>query len=285
MSRYPAFGGPAGGYDESLLQMAPKITKADRQQGYSVDILEQGRQSNFQYGANAPRRQPVAQGYEQPRFQQRQQPSSSNNHSSPPSLEKADYYSSSTSGQRDIFQIKPYKPAKPWYRTKRGLVIIFIIILVLAGGAVGIVFGIRATSNRANADRGPPQNGAQSRNGGGGAATSAERGGGAASSNVLPALPSLSLITLGNGQQSVANTPSRPPNLALTLKVNSAPAATAPQTPPAATTPAQARVASSSVGPTPTQAARVTVASVGPTPRASSVDPICSRFPSLPSCQ
>lgn len=31
MSRYPVLGRPAGGYDESLLQIAPQITRADRQ--------------------------------------------------------------------------------------------------------------------------------------------------------------------------------------------------------------------------------------------------------------
>ena len=31
MSRYPVHGRPANGYDESLLQIAPQITRADRQ--------------------------------------------------------------------------------------------------------------------------------------------------------------------------------------------------------------------------------------------------------------
>jgi hypothetical protein len=168
-----------------------------------VDILEQG--ANYHYGPNAPRRQPIAQGYEQRQYQHKrptQQPSYQYDQSVPPSLEKADYYSSSsTSHQHDIFTINPYKPKKPWFRTRRGLAIIFVVILVVAGGVVGTVFGVRAM-NKANADRNAAQRGPQSGNGGGEAGTA--RGGGAATTNdpnSLPALPSLKLVTLRSARQ------------------------------------------------------------------------------------
>lgn len=236
MSRYPVVGRAAGGYDQSLLQKAPQVTRADRQEGYSVDILEQGRP----HGPNAPRRQPIAQGYEQHRPQQ---PSNGYDRSAPPSFEKADYYSSSShthSDQRDIFAITPYKPKKPWYRTKRGLAILFVVLLVLAGATVGIVFGVNAMRKAKAAER---QRGPQSGNGSDQApATSADRGG-AANTVVLPTLPSLSLITLGRGPQATSTISQQ--NLALTL--NPAPAASALQTGIA-------------------QAGGVTLANVGPTP-------------------
>jgi len=278
MSRYPVFGRPAGGYDESLLQIAPQITRADRQQGYSVDILEQG--PNYQYDPNAPRRQPIAQGYEQHRFQNRQhqhQPSYPYDQSLPPSLEKADYYSSSSSTehQRNLFAINSYKPKKPWFRTKRGLLILFVVILVVAGGVVGIVFGVRAAMNKAKSDKTAAQKGAQS--GSASEVGASGRGGGVATTNdgnALPSLPSLSLVTLGSARQPPATTASQA-NLVLTLRLN--PASASQTRPPQAT-----GINLAGLGPTPTQVASTTLANVGPTP---GVDPICERFPKLPACQ
>jgi len=271
MSRYPVFGRSAGGYDKSLLQIAPQITRADRQQGYSVDILEQG--PNYQYDPNAPRRQPITQGYEPHRFQQRQprqQPSYPYDQSIPPSFEKADYYSSSsTEDQRDLFAINSYKPKKPWFRTKRGLLILFVSILVVAGGVVGIVFGVRAAMNKAKSDKSTAQRGAQTGSGGSEVGASG-RGGGVANTNdnALPSLPSLSLVTLGSVRQPPATTASQA-NLVLTR--------------PAVTAPPQATgINLAGLGPIPTQVASTTLANVGPT---SSVDPICARFPALPACQ
>jgi len=280
MSRYPVFGRPAGGYDESLLQKAPQITRADRQQGYSVDVLEQG--PNYQYDPNAPRRQPIVQGYEPRRFQQRQppqQPSYRYDQSVPPSFEKADYYSSSSSteNQRDIFTINTYKPRKPWFRTKRGLLILFVSFLVVAGGVVGIVFGVRAAMNKANSDKSAAQRGAQSGNGSSEVGGSG-KGGGAVTTkdgNALPSLPSLSLVTLGSVRQSAATTASQG-NLVLTLRLNPA---TASQTRPQGT---GINLADVGPTPTPTQVASITRANVGPTP---TVDPVCARFPALPACQ
>jgi len=236
MSRYPVLGRPANGYDQSLLQAAPQITRADRQQGYSVDILEQ--RANPQYGANMPRRQPIAQGYEPHRFQQRQaqqQPSYPFDQSIPPSFEKAEYYSrSSTEDQRDIFRINPFKPKKPWYRTTRGLLILFVVLLVVAGAAVGITFGVRAAMNNAAADKKAAQRSGQAGSGGSeGPASSREKGGGVTNvSNGLPTLPSLELVTLGSTQQPAAPIATQA-NLVLTLKSNPAPATTAPQARPA----------------------------------------------------
>jgi len=276
MSRYPVFGRSAGGYDESLLQIAPQITRADRQQGYSVDVLEQ--RPNYQYDPNAPRRQPIAQGYEQRRYQHRQprqQPSYPYDQSVPPSFEKADYYSSSsTENQRDIFTTNTYKPRKPWFRTKRGLLILFVSILVVAGAVVGIVFGVRAAMNKAKSDKTAAQKGAQSGNGG--SEVGSGKGGGAVTTNngnALPSLPSLSLVTLGSVRQSAATTAS-PANLVLTLRLNSASASQTRLPAPG--------INLAGVGPTPTQVASINLANVGPTP---AVDPVCARFPTLPACQ
>lgn len=195
-----------------------------------MDILEQ--RANYQYGGgNVPRRQPIAQGYEPHRFQQRQapqQPSYPYDQSIPPSFEKAEYYSpSSTEDQRDIFRINPFKPKKPWYRTIRGLLILFVVILLVAGAAVGITFGVRAAMNKAAADQKAAQRNGQAGNGVG------EKGGGVTiDSTALPTLPSLILVTLGSTQQAAASIAS-PANLVLTLKSNPAPAITAPQARPA----------------------------------------------------
>ena len=246
-----------------------------------MDILEHG--PNYQYyDPNAPRRQPITQGYEQRRFQQRQppqQPSYPYDQSVPPSFEKADYYSSSsTEYQRDIFTINTYKPRKPWFRTKRGLLILFVSILVVAGAVVGIVFGVRAAMNNAKSDKTAAQRGSQSGNGGSEVGGSG-RGGGVVTTtngNALPSLPSLSLVTLGSDRQP-APTIASPTNLVLTLRLNSAPAS---QTRPAV--PQGTGINLAGVGPTPTQAASNTLANVGPTP---AVDPVCARFPTLPACQ
>lgn len=241
-----------------------------------MDILEPG--ANYQNGANAPRRQPIAQGYEPYQYQHRpQQPSYSYEQSVPPSLEKTDYYTSSTSDNHDIFTVDPYKPKKPWYRTKRGLLILFVVLLVVAGAAVGIVFGVRAAMNNANANRRPTQRGSQSGNNGGNEAGT-QRGGGVVTTtdpNALPALPTLSLVTLRSAQQSAAATPSSG-NLVLTLRLNPSPSTAAR---PPATAPA---VNLANVAPSPTQVASTTLANVTPTP---SVDPICARFPNIPSCK
>jgi len=272
MSRYPAFG--RGGYDESLLQVAPKITKTDRQQGYNVDLLEQGGTSNFygpQFGPDATRPSPqqFTPGYEQPQSQQSkppQQPGSSNDHSALPSLEKVDYYSpAGPLNQRDIYATNTYTPPKkPWFRTKRGLAIIFLIVLLIAGAVVGIAVGITTSNNKAKADEEGVQQGERQGSGGAGVAPSAEAGGQANTS--LPSLPSLSLVSLDLAQQP-------------------APTATAPAGAVPAINPslaASAAVQTAPVATTPSRTSRTTVPNAQPT---QSVDPICERFPTLPSCQ
>lgn len=202
-----------------------------------MDILERG--ANYQYGSNVPRRQPIAQGYEQRRFQQSQppqQPSYPYDQSIPPSFEKAEYYSpSSNEDQRDIFTINPFKPKKPWFRTKRGLLILFVVILVVAGAAVGITFGVRAAMNKAAADKKAAQRSGQAGSGSGseGEASGVGKGGGVTNdSNALPTLPSLSLVTLGSTRQPAATVASQT-NLVLSLKLSPVPATTAPQARPA----------------------------------------------------
>jgi hypothetical protein len=278
MSRYPAVGGPAGGYDESLLQRAPQITKADRQEGYSVDILEQGGQANYypsQFDPNGSRRQQYAGGYAQGRSQQRHQPSPSYPYDQPgpPSMDKADYYSPQTSLEQhppDIFTVKPYQPPKRWYRTTRGLVILFIVVLVLIGAGVGIAFGIRASTNKVNADKNAQQ-GAQ--NGTGGVPpTSADRGSQGENVNTTPPLtvPSLSVTRLDPATQAAAPASSQA-NLVISLNVDSG----------AAASPAiQSRPA-----PTPTPRVTRPTATVPGSGLAPSVDPNCQRFPFLPACR
>jgi len=271
MSRYPAFG--RGGYDESLLQVAPQVTKADRQQGYNVDLLEQGGTSNFygpQFGPDAPRPSPqqFTPGYEQSRSQQRQppqQPGSSNDHSSPPSLEKVDYYSSSGSvNQRDIYATNAYvPPKKPWFRTKRGLAIIFLTVVLIAGAVVGIAVGISTSNDKSNADKKGAQEGVRQGSGGTGVVSSAEAAGQANTS--LPSLPSLSLVSLDLAQQPAA-TATGPAGVAPTTNPTLV-ANPAIQTVPAATPPS--RISRTAPVAAPTQ----------------SVDSICEQFPTLPSCQ
>lgn len=236
-----------------------------------MDILEQGGQSNYNRSQFDPRRQQFAGGYEQARSQQRQQPKPfyPYDQPAPPSLDKADYYSPQTSLEqhpRDIFTVNPYKPPKPWYRTTRGLVILFIVILLLIGAGVGIALGVRASMNKTNADKKGPQQG-QAGTSGGVAPTGAQRGSEGESDTSLPALTTQSFLRLDPTSQASAPAPSQT-NLIISLNVNPAAAASAiVQTRPAA--------------PTPTRASRP-AAAAGPT---SSVDPACARFPFLPACR
>lgn len=233
-----------------------------------MDILEQGRPSNSygpQFDPNAPRRQPVAKGYERARAKLTPlslPPSSSYPYDQPvpPSLEKADYYSSGSHDQhqhpRDIFTVNPYKPPKPWYRTTRGLVILLIVLLLLIGVTVGTVLGVKAINN-GNAD----QDGAPaSKSGSGVAPTSAQRGSNGEStkdSSGLPSYSSLSLVRL-----DPTTSASSQANLVITLASNPGFGASA-------------IVQTAPVAPTPPRQTRPT-----PTP-----DPVCVRFPNLPACR
>jgi hypothetical protein len=164
MSQYP--------YDQNLFEHV-RVTRADKQEGYDVTILDPHPRRGLQ-----PHLQP---GLVQPQHPQRAHPRHTSSHqSAPPSFEQVDYYHSQPS------PLQP-KPRKPWYRST--VFVLLIVLLALVGATVGIVFAVK---NNARANSSPSQQGAL-------APTSAEKGSEGVNTtdpNALPTLPSLSVVRL-----------------------------------------------------------------------------------------
>jgi len=102
--------GAHGGYDQSLIAQAPEITKADRQEGYDINLVTHPPPS---------RPQTVP----------------------PTSYEKAapiNGYSTEFSEARRT----------PWYRTTKGLAIIIVVAVLFVGVVVGVPVGV--TQSRKN---------------------------------------------------------------------------------------------------------------------------------------
>jgi len=119
MSSYP----PGGDYDERLLDSAPKATKAAKQEGYNVNLLDSG---NSETPMNA-RTAPTVDGH------------ASLEAGVPPTKES---YDSSYS--------------LPWYRQKKGRIIILVVAIIIIGAVVGgAVGGTLASKNNDNSNSGP----------------------------------------------------------------------------------------------------------------------------------
>jgi len=101
----------ANGYDQGLLAAAPKPTKAERQEGYNVDLLEEGS-----------RTAPVAHSTD---------------------LEH---------GNKEAYPIsKDSEPPIPFYRTKKGKIIIAVVVaIVVIAAAVGGGVGASKKSNKSD---------------------------------------------------------------------------------------------------------------------------------------
>ncbi|THH30470.1 hypothetical protein EUX98_g3719 [Antrodiella citrinella] len=101
-------------YDERLLASAPAATRKERQEGYNIDLLDNGRGAPTS-GSSTP---PVLA------------PNEDYAENGLPAKEVTPRYASATT---------------PWYKTKKGLIILFVaaivIIAAVVGGAVGGTVG------------------------------------------------------------------------------------------------------------------------------------------------
>ncbi|THH07716.1 hypothetical protein EW146_g9229 [Bondarzewia mesenterica] len=99
-----------GGYDQRLLASAPKVTRAEKQGGYNVDLLEEGRRHGS--ASPPPNASPVSE------------------HGGP---------------SQDIIMpatATAYTSSKrPWYRTRAGIIGLVVLALVIIGAVIGGAVG------------------------------------------------------------------------------------------------------------------------------------------------
>lgn len=192
MSRYPGFGQPAGlapemslRYDQSLVASAPAVSRAERQvrnilfdglraaltlwglqEGYNIDILERGpypsaptkqsngrtlivlddpsrQNANVNYSANSLPRAAALPPFEStPSYEAK-------GGFSPPPL--ADPYG--------------YGKRTPWWRTKKGIIILGIAVVLFIGIIAGVIAGVvtrKKGSSTASSNTSSPLNDVQS---------------------------------------------------------------------------------------------------------------------------
>lgn len=202
MSRYPDLSQQPGQapksamrttYDRSLLVNAPSLTRADRQEGYNIDILDRGSYgqpqpqsatgririnldaapppssaSGYAYGNGRYNDSGATLGVPPalPSFDQTPSYNNSNNSSSnrigdsekgwsaPPPL-LTDPYSTNGGG---------YGNKLPFWRTKKGMIIIFVSIILVVGIVAGIVAGV--VSQKKNKEDAAPASASAPVNGG-----------------------------------------------------------------------------------------------------------------------
>jgi hypothetical protein len=127
MSRYPAMSQAPAAYDRSLLVGAPSPTRADRQAGYDINALEQGRYvTQHPFGnpivpaaSNVPPTQPTAANPFEENYSRDPSPS-------------------------------PIPPKQPWWKTKRGRLILCFALIVFIGIICGIAAGVATAKNSRN---------------------------------------------------------------------------------------------------------------------------------------
>jgi len=129
-------------YDRSLLSSVPDPTRAEKQEGYNVDLLGEGRDRPPDPAPTD--QQPLTEGY------------------SPGAVALA---------HKDGQLENGTKPAKVlWYRTRWGITAIVILIILIIGGVVGGVVGGTHHSSSRNANS--TSNGTVGNEGGSGNGTS-----------------------------------------------------------------------------------------------------------------
>lgn len=119
---------PNGAYDQNLLDAAPAATRAQRQEGYNVDLLD-----------DRPTRPVSTQPLTLPQ----------------PLPSDTDVESSSLVQEKDVPGAATYtsRPTQSFWRTRNGKITIFVIAIVVigavVGGAVGGTVGKISSSNKA----------------------------------------------------------------------------------------------------------------------------------------
>ncbi|KAI0752032.1 hypothetical protein C8Q74DRAFT_348762 [Fomes fomentarius] len=134
------------GYDERLLASAPAATRAEKQEGYNIDLLEDGRKNNnIRSTTNTPPPVPVL----------------STDHSQ---AEAGGYTTAPVPTRNGYASVAP---PTPWYKTRKWLIIFLVggvvIIAAVVGGAVGGTVGKSKSSEPAQSTN--PEAGGAERSG------------------------------------------------------------------------------------------------------------------------
>ncbi|VDB99486.1 unnamed protein product [Peniophora sp. CBMAI 1063] len=115
-----------GTYDERLLAEAPQATRAAKQEGYNVDLLNQPHPAG---GSSNSLQDPVPAQAVTP----------NRNAYTPPTPADADA----------VPQLYPSRKT-PWYRTTRGIIILAVVALVIIGAVVGGAVGGTVGKSKSN---------------------------------------------------------------------------------------------------------------------------------------
>ncbi|KAH9170723.1 hypothetical protein EDB89DRAFT_1976537 [Lactarius sanguifluus] len=119
-----------GGYDHTLLSSVPGPTRAEKQEGYNVDLLEESRDRR----APSPPTNGAASDHNGTLLDY-----------SPGAIGLARKEDPTTAATNDY---EPVEKRVPWYRTRKGLIGIVVVVLVVIAAAVGGgVGGTRHSSN------------------------------------------------------------------------------------------------------------------------------------------
>jgi len=154
--RYPTFsprGQPemqqrGGGYDRSLLAGAPSISRADRQEGYNIDILER-QPAPYPTGGR------TRINLDDPSFASAAQPYGGNNYNNGntsnftpiPPLEQSPYHERSNLPSSPPLLVNPYQRKVPFWRTKKGIIVGVAGIILFIGIIAGVVAGVTIQNN------------------------------------------------------------------------------------------------------------------------------------------
>ncbi|KAH9003680.1 hypothetical protein EDB86DRAFT_2826262 [Lactarius hatsudake] len=122
-----------GGYDHTLLSSVPDPTRAEKQEGYNVDLLEESRDRR----APSPPTNGAASDHNGTLLDY-----------SPGAIGLARKEDPITAATNDY---EPVEKRLPWYRTRKGLIGIVVVVVVIIAAAVGGgVGGTRHSSHPAN---------------------------------------------------------------------------------------------------------------------------------------
>ncbi|RDX45996.1 hypothetical protein OH76DRAFT_1407333 [Lentinus brumalis] len=148
------------GYDERLLANAPVATRAEKQEGYNIDLLDEHKPAGIRSTSTTPPPVPALS------------PDASR-------AETGGYANSTRGGYSSVAA-----STKPWYKTRKWLIIFLIaaivVIAAVVGGAVGGTVGHHSNSSAVASSTNPA---AGQESGGGGEAASNTIGIGMASTS------------------------------------------------------------------------------------------------------
>ncbi|EIM84371.1 uncharacterized protein STEHIDRAFT_132732 [Stereum hirsutum FP-91666 SS1] len=128
---YESKPGTGSSYDQSLLANAPEVTRAEKQEGYNVDLLEEGRPR----GAASPAIAHTSDNLD---------PSSTSRAFEGPGPRGAGGYTRTLDSDPTTYPANGTTnlgTKRPWYRTRTGIIAIVIIVLVIIGAVVGGAVG------------------------------------------------------------------------------------------------------------------------------------------------